>query len=205
MPWSAAAGAGISVLGGLFGKKKNKQADASQQAAAEANKIQAQIAKDQYEDYKTTYRPLEHSLVSDAQNFDTPENYEKAAGDAQSTVSTQLGLTKQRLSRTPGLDPSSAAAQAANVELEAKGAALGATAQNAARTGVQDKAWARKVDAVGLGKGLVTNANSGLASAAAGANQIAAQQLKQSNDTSSGIGSLLSGVVGGLKNANLFG
>lgn len=195
---------GGAVIGGIASNGAAKKGAAAMDRATAANAYQGEIAKDQYEDYKVTYRPLEHALVNDAQNFDTPEAYEKAAGEAQSTVSTQLGLAKDRLARTPGLDPSSASAQAAHADLELKGAAIGATAQNSARTGIQDKAWARKMDAVGLGKGLVTNASTGLANATAGANAAAANQMAQANNTARGVGNLVSGIGGAVMKSNLF-
>jgi hypothetical protein len=60
------------------------------------------------------------------------------------------------------------------------------------------------MDAVGLGKGLVTNASTGLANATAGANNIAAQQLRQGNSTAAGIGGLVSGIGGVIQKSGLF-
>lgn len=194
----ATAAIGSAVIGGVIAKKGQKAAEKSSQAAIDASAYQGEIATDQYDFYKKKYQPLESELVDDAQKFDTPAAYDLAASEAQSTVSTQLGLAKDRLTRTPGLDPSSPAAQAANATLELKGAAMGVTAQNQARTLVKDKAYARKVDAVGLGKGLVANATSGLASSAATAQRIASSQADAATAAASGAGALFSGVVGGL-------
>ncbi|ATQ79247.1 hypothetical protein CR152_32240 (plasmid) [Massilia violaceinigra] len=157
---------------------------------------------DQYEDYKNFARPVEHSVYADAMNTDTPEAYDKAAGDAQASVSSQLGMARERMARTPGLDPSSAAAQAASTSMELKGAAMGAAAANKARDGIKDKAFARKLDAVGIGKGLVSNASSGLASAAATASNIAGQQSAQAGQTAAGVGNMVSGIANGLSKVN---
>ncbi|MFB9244501.1 hypothetical protein [Massilia antarctica] len=168
----------------------------------DANAYQGEIATDQFEDYKTFARPVEHAVYADAMNTDTPEAYDKAAGEAQASVSSQLGMARERMARTPGLDPSSAAAQAATANMELKGAAMGAAAANKARDGIKDKAFARKLDAVGIGKGLVSNASSGLASAAATASNIAGQQSAQAGQTAAGIGNMVSGVTNGLSKIN---
>lgn len=202
MPWGVAAAVGGAVVGGIASNKAAKTAAEAQDRATEANAYQGEIAKDQYEDYKNTYRPLEHSLVQDAENYDTDANREKAAADAQSTVSTQMGLAADRLRRTPGLDPSSAAAQAATANLALKGAAMGANAQNAARKQVQDMAYARKLDAVGLGKGLVSGASSALGSAAATAQAAANAQNANAAQTASGVGALTSSAIKALGNVN---
>lgn len=198
----ATAVVGSAIIGGVVASKGQKSAAEAADRATEANAYQGEIAKDQYEDYKGTYRPLEHQLVEDAKNYDTPEAYDKAAGAAQATVSSQLGMARDRLQRTPGLDPSSAAATAANADLALKGAALGASAQNTARENVKNMAYARKQDAVALGKGLVSNASSGLAGATAGADAIARTQAAQAGATAQGAGALVSGVTNALTKVN---
>lgn len=195
MPWGVAAAIGGAVVGGIASNKAADKAAAAQDRATESTAWQGEIAKDQYEDYKTTYRPLEQSLVKDAEHFDTEENREKAAAQAQADLSSQIGLARERLARTPGLDPSSAAALAANANLALKGAALGANMQNAARESVKSSAYARKFDAVGLGKGLVTNASSGASQAAASAQSAANAQVAQAGQTAAGIGAAASGII----------
>lgn len=206
MPWSAVASIGAAVIGGVAANHAaNKSADASQKAL-DANAWQGQIALDQYNDYKDTYRPLEQGLVKSAQDADTPQAYELEAGKAQAAVSNQLGLARDRLARTPGLDPSSAAAQAAHANLELHGAAMGATEQNLARARVKDKAFARQLDVAGLGKGLVTNASTGFANAAANASNIAHNSAMEANQTASGVGAMVGGIANNLsKNWGGFG
>jgi hypothetical protein len=198
----ATAVIGSAVVGGIVASNGQKKAAEASQAAIDANAYQGEIAKDQYADYKETYRPLEHSLAEDAKNYDTPAAYDKAAGDAQATVSSQIGMARERLQRTPGLDPSSAAAQAASTDLALKGAAMGAAAQNSARDNVKNMAYARKQDAVALGKGLVSNSSAGLAGAAAGADAIARSQSQQASATAQGAGAMVSGVTNALTKVN---
>jgi len=198
----AAAVIGSAVVGGVVSSKASKNATQAQDRATDANAYQGEIATDQYDYYKGTYRPLETSLVAEATAAGSQAEYDKAAADAQSTVSTQLGLAADRLRRTPGLDPSSAASAAANTNLALKGAAMGAGAQNAAREQVKDKAYAKKMDAVGLGKGLVTNAMNGLSSAAATAQSAANAQNAQAASTASSVGGAASTAITALANKN---
>jgi hypothetical protein len=198
----ATAVIGSAVIGGVVASKGQKAAAAAADRAADQNAYQGEIATDQYDDYKQYYRPLEHQFIKDAQNADSPEAYQNAASAAQSSVSTQLGLARERLSRTPGLDPSSPAAQAAAATMELKGAALGATEQNKARQQVKDMAYAKKQDAVAMGKGMASSAAAGLASAAAGANAQAQSAALRAGQEGAGAGALFSGVVNGLSKMN---
>lgn len=200
--WVGVAAVTSAGVGAVAANSASKRAAASNQAAIDAGAYQGEIATDQYDEYKNTYRPLEREVVADARNFDSEAATDTAAGDAQSTVSSQLGLARDRLSRTAGYDPSSAAAQAAASNLELKGAALGAVAQNQARQAVKDKGYARKLDALGLGKGLVMNAETGMSNAANSATAIARNASAEANQAAAGAGALTSGVVNGLSKVN---
>jgi hypothetical protein len=164
MAWVAVGAAAVSVVGGSLLADDNG-AEGANNAAADSTRLQSQIAQDQWNRYKQIYAPLERGMVTEAQNYDSPENYAKAAGDAQATVSSQFGKARDRLSRTPGLDPSSGAYQSSLVGLDLAQAATDATQQNIARQRVKDTAYARKTDALSLGKGLPAQASSQLATA----------------------------------------
>lgn len=152
------------VVGSLLADDNG--ATGANDAAADSTRLQSQIAREQWDRYKTMYAPLEESMVKEAQNYDSPENYAKAAGDASATVSQQFSKARDRLSRTPGLDPSTPGAQASMAGLDLAQAATDATQQNAARQKVKDTAYARKTDAISLGKGLPAQASSALATSA---------------------------------------
>lgn len=188
-----------AVVGGVVANKAAGRAADASKAAIDANAWQGKLATDQYNDYKSTYQPLERQFAADAANYDSPQAREAAAAEAQSGVSSELGKATGRLARTVGFDPSSAAGQAATSNLALSGAAMGATAQNAARLGVKNTAYAHQLDALGIGKGLVANASTGFANAATGANAIAAQNAKTASDQASGAGALTAGVIGGLQ------
>lgn len=149
-------------------------AEGANDAAADSTRLQAQIARDQWNRYKEIYAPLEQKYVDEAMNYDSPENYSRAADEASTTTSSQFGKARDRLKRTPGLDPSSAGYSSAMVGLDLAQAATDSTQQNAARQRVRDTAYARKTDALSLGKGLPANAASTLSS-------VATQSLAQAN------------------------
>lgn len=171
-------------------------AENANNASADATRMQAQIAKDQWNKYKEIYEPLEKQVVAEARGYETTANYAKAAGDAQATVSQQYSKARDQLTRQPGVDPSSAAYQASMVGLNMAEAAQGAVQQNAARQGVQDTAYARKQSAVAMGKGLDTTAASGLGSVASSNASRAATAQAQANQQAAGIGQLTGTIIG---------
>lgn len=172
---------GVAAAGASALLSDDNGAEAANASAADANTLQSQIARDQWERYKTVYAPLEEGMVKDAQNYDSAENYAKAAGDASATVSQQFGKAKGRLMRTPGVDPSSGAYQAGVVGLDLAQAATDATQQNAARQKVGDIGYQRKMAALGLGKGLDSTAAAGLGASAANSLSLANASQSQSN------------------------
>lgn len=180
-------------------------AEGANNAAADANRLQTEIARDQWNRYKEIYAPLELSMVDEAQNYDTPENYARAAGDAAATVSSQFGKARDRLTRTPGLDPSSGAYQASVAGLDLAQAATDATQQNAARQKVKDTAYARKVDALSLGKNLPANASSMLATSANSNMNLAQMGLDQANRQAAGIGRIADRIFSSPSTSNWLG
>lgn len=191
--------AGAVVASALADDNGAEEANA---AAADANRTQAQIANDQWQNYKKNYQPLENALVAEASNYDSPENYARAAGDASATNASEFGKVKEALARTPGLDPSSPAFQAGMTQLGLQQAASSAVTQNAARQGVADTAYARKLNAVSLGKGLPAQASAGLSSVASFNANMAANAQAQANQNAAGWGSLASRAFTGIANYN---
>ena len=170
-------------------------AEAANNSVADANALQAQISRDQWNRYKEIYEPLERQMVDEAQDYASPENYAKAAGEASATVSQQFGKARERLSRESGLDPSSAAYQSSLVGLDLAQAANDATQQNLARKGVTDTAYARKQSALGLGKGLDSTAASGMSNVASSNLSLANAMQRQSNAEAQAGGQLATGLV----------
>lgn len=167
-------------------------------AAENASNTQAQIAQNQWNDYQTNFQPLEGKFVSEVNNWTSPQNYAKAAGDAAATVDAQYGAAKDSLARTPGMDPSSGAYQAGMTNLGLSQAASSATAQNTARQNVQNQGIAMQENALSLGKGLPATASASAGSAASGLSSLSNSVYNQNARTSSGIGSATQSVANGV-------
>lgn len=199
MPWGVAAAVGGSLVSGLVAGDGG--AGDANAASSEATRMQAQIAKDQWDRYKTVYAPLEDSMVSAAQNYDTPAQYEKAAGAASGSVAQAFGNARDRLTRTPGLDPTSPAYTSSMAGLDRDQAAADAVAQNGARKQVQDTAWARKSDMLSLGKGLPAQAATGLAVVSQQSANQANTAYNRSMNEAAGLGGATRDIIGGLSSA----
>ena len=213
MAWVVVGAAAVTTIGGALLSDDNGAEEANG-AAADATRLQGEIARDQWERYKTVYAPLEESMVNDASKYDSQENLVRAASDASATVSQQFGKARDRLTRTPGLDPSSGAFQAGVTGLELAQAATDATQQNAARQKVKDTAYARKTDAISLGKGLPANASSMLATSASNNLSMANAAQGQANATAGAFGRItdrvfssptVSNWLGNVSTANRYG
>jgi hypothetical protein len=127
---------------------------AAQMAAQDQQMRQAQ----DYYDYQTgTFRPVEQGLVRQAQEFDTEAYREQlasqAAADTARAFGTAEGMTARNLARR-GVGPGSGNAMA----MQGQNALALASARAGAATGARNQAeqlgFARKLDVVGLGRGL---------------------------------------------------
>lgn len=197
---AALVGAGSAFVGSqLMGDDSG--AAAANQSATDANNLQARISAEQWAKYLELYEPLERQMVDEAQDYASPENYAKAAGEASAAVSQQFSKARDRLTRTPGLDPSSGAYQSSLVGLDLAQAANDATQQNLARKNVTDMAYARKTDALSLGKGLPANATVGLANAAKTSTYLADQQIGLANSRATQTGALVGNVFNAAQKA----
>jgi hypothetical protein len=87
--------------------------------------------------------------------------------------------------------------------LDLSQAAVDATGQNAARNKVKDTAWARKTDAISLGKGLPAQASATMGAASMGLGNIGAQQAAQSNAQGAQWGRIASAGVNAFNNSSL--
>ena len=115
------------------------------------------IAKD-YNDYaKSTFRPLEQKMVSDAQAYDTPERQNAEAAKAVAGVEAQTSqaqAAQQRNMSRMGVNPNSGK-WGASFNLDAAKAKAGAA--SSARSQVETQGYARKADAANLGRGLASS------------------------------------------------
>ncbi len=109
---------------------------------------------------KSTFRPMEQQVVADAQNYDTADRRAGAMATARADVESSMGAAQQGLTRdlarrgaSMGSGRSLALMQDAALQ---KGAAVAGATTKAAQQ-VEQQGYARKMDAVGLGRGVVGN------------------------------------------------
>lgn len=165
-------------------------------AARDAKIADAQYAGMQYalnqakeldERNKSVFRPLEDRIVSDAANFNTEAKREELAGQAQTDVNAAFaGARGQQIRQLAsyGITPGSGKAMALDSQLTRDQALATAGAKTKARRDATAEGYARTMDAVGLGKGIVgsqatmqqISQNGGNASVSAGGAGLAANQ-----------------------------
>lgn len=140
------------------------KAIATSQAAADSQLQGMQFANQQAQEAaqrnKTLFQPLEDKVVADAQNYDTPERRQQAAAEAQASVEKAYGSAQDGLARTLARNGTSvnsgrSLALMQDAALSKAKAVTGATSD--ATRNVEQQGYARKMDAVGLGKGVIGN------------------------------------------------
>lgn len=131
-------------------------------AQLEGMRFATQQARDSDAYNKGTFRPLERQIVADAQGYDTAGRRADAAARAAAGVESAFGSAQddlqRSLMRTEGAGPlgsgrSLALMQdAALAKAKARAGATSGAVQN-----VEQQGYARKLDAAGLGRGVVSN------------------------------------------------
>ena len=124
---------------------------------ADSQQEQMAQARDYYNYQRDTFRPVEQGLVKQAQEFDT-EAYRqqlasKAMADAAKAFQGSQGTMMREATRR-GVNPASGAFGAASNANAMGLAAMQAGAANQARQQAEQLGYARKLDVVGLGRGL---------------------------------------------------
>lgn len=145
----------------LADKLAQSQIDTANQQTEIAKENQA-IAQDQTNYNKTTFRPLEQSIVDDANSYDTNAKQEELARKGMADVATAYDTQrKQALSTLAsyGINPNSNRFAAINAQLAQAEAADSAGAATNARSNAEQLGYARKMDAASLGRGLASNAS----------------------------------------------
>lgn len=112
-------------------------------------------ATDLYEYSVNTFRPVEQAVVAEAMKDSAPEAYQRLAADASARVSrafTNATEASARDLRSRGISGGAAVAAARRTAIEA--AVAGGKAYNDAFDGAQQRSYARRLDAAGLGRNL---------------------------------------------------
>ena len=113
--------------------------------------------KDYFDYNKSTFRPLEQQMVADAQTFDTDayrnQLATKAAADAGLAFNQQNQANERRMA-SMGVNPNSGRFQGMTQQSGLMQAGAKAGAMTGARERAEGLGYARKLDAVGMGRGL---------------------------------------------------
>jgi Chaperone of endosialidase len=152
------------------------------------------ISKDYY-DYQTgTFRPMEKSIVADAENYDTQERRNEKAAQAVADVGIQSEVARKanvRQMQRMGVNPNSGKMLALGNQMALGEVMAKAGAANKAREAVETQGFARKMDAASLGRGLASNqaTSAGVAlNAGNSSTQNAAMTMQQANQAAATMG-----------------
>lgn len=144
---------------------------------------QQEIAQDQYDFYRSRYRPVEEQSIRDAMDYDSAANIERRSGIAAANVNQQFsnaaGQQARMLSRY-GINPNSSAFARENAKLSNAQAVASAGAQTGAAFDTMDRGIALRAGVAGAGRGMPNAAAQTMAMAGnsgANAGNISAQGM----------------------------
>jgi len=123
----------------------------------QAQKEQMDQARDYYNYQKDVYRPLERSIVADAQNFNTEAYRDQLASQAAADTGRAFGISQQQNQRAMaamGVNPNSGRFAGMQNASGLQQAAARAAAMTGTRRQAEQMGYARQLDAAGLGRGL---------------------------------------------------
>jgi hypothetical protein len=117
-------------------------------------------AQQDRERYEQTFQPIEDNLVSEFQNYDSPERRAEERGRAVAEVSQSFDAARrnslQRL-ESYGVDPSQTRNAALDIGVRTAQAAAQAGAASAADRATEQTGRALRAEAINIGKGLPSN------------------------------------------------
>lgn len=170
-----------SVLGDPL--KLNETADKAKQAATDASTASAEytrqmadIAKQQWDFYKTNYQPVEIGLIKQAAQAGSPEEFARARGAANADVTGSFDRARKdivRDSQAHGINPASGAAQSTEGSIRLAEGASRAGALTGADNLTRNLMWSKGLDVANLGRNIPGQSSSALANAANTSNQSA--------------------------------
>jgi hypothetical protein len=139
--------------------------DALAQGQITATNLANDITKSSWNDYNTTYRPLEQRVAADAMSAGSVAEQEKAAGKAGIDVQRQLDMQRGTMDSSltsMGVNPNSGKFVGANRTAAILGAAARAGAQTQAREGERLLGDAKRSSAAAMGRGMTGTALTGI-------------------------------------------
>ncbi len=170
-------------------QQRQDQLDALTKEATQASiGIQRQTmeqGKDLYDYSVATFRPVEQSIVAQVMQDSTPAAYAKYAADASARtgqVFSNMSKASEQNMRSMGVNPNSSRFAASAAADKVQTALQGVKASNDAYDQAENRSYARKLDAAGLGRGL-TGASAAAYGQATGAGSSAVSGANQTNNT----------------------
>ena len=127
------------------------------QTQVTAQQQQMEQAQDYYNYMQETFRPVEQSLVQQAQEFNTEAYRQQQAAEASAAASRAFGTAREsdrRALAARGVNPASGAARGAGRATALQEGLARTNAMTTARNQAQQMGYARMLDAAGLGRGL---------------------------------------------------
>lgn len=155
----------------------------------------ARIAQEQWDYYKTNYQPVETRRIARAMDSDSPEAFARARGAANADVTgafNRAGRQTQSRMQTFGINPGSPAYQATMGSVDLAQGAATAGALTGADRYTRQYSDALLGDVVNTGKGIPSQAVSGLTGAANSATYAGNAAFNQNQTTQQNIGRGLS-------------
>lgn len=146
------------------------------------------------------YRPLEDRVISDANRWDSAENMQRRAGQAQADVQQAIGQQNQAVARqmtNMGVNPNSGRFAGALRSQAFQNAALQAGAQNQTRGQLLNEAQAMRAGAVGMGNPLLGASYGANQSAGAMAGTLSNAQLAANQQANQGFQTGMQGMQAG--------
>ena len=127
------------------------------QAQIAAQTQQMEQAQDYYNYMQETFRPVEQSLVAQAQNFNTDAYRQQKAAEASAAASRAFATARESNARSlaaRGVNPNSGAARGMGTATQLQEGLARAGGMTSARQQAEQMGYARMIDAAGLGRGL---------------------------------------------------
>ena len=127
------------------------------QAQIAAQTQQMEQAQDYYNYMQETFRPVEQSLVAQAQNFNTDAYRRQKAAEASAAASRAFATARESNARSlaaRGVNPNSGAARGMGTATQLQEGLARAGGMTSARQQAEQMGYARMIDAAGLGRGL---------------------------------------------------
>lgn len=173
----------------------------------DAQRQQMEQGQDYYNYLQETYRPLERSIVADAENFNTAAYRDQLASQAAADVGLAFGRTRamnERAMASMGVNPNSGRFAGVNNASVLSQAAARAGIMTNTRNQAEQMGYARKLDAAGLGRNL-SGASTGAYAGAVAAGNSAGSNIQSAGQNYMGNMAIGSGTIGQGQQMNLQG